>query len=428
MDQSTNTPADKADAPAPSVKGITDAASRLSSVVINTPLSTNSNLSEKYNADISLKREDLQAVRSFKIRGAYNKICKIPNSKRHNGVVCASAGNHSQGVAFACAALQIKGVIFMPASTPAQKVKQTRSYGKGFVEVVLVGDTFDEAQAEALSYQAESQAIMIHAFDDIDVMEGQGTVALEILQASKRSIDYLFIPVGGGGLASGVATYFKSQSPHTIIVGVEPEGAASMQASFDAGKNIGLDTIDSFVDGAAVKRPGDLGYQVCRDKLDHLVAVPEGKACATLLELYNEEGIVVEPAGALSIAALDFFAEEIRDKHVVCLISGGNNDIDRTEEIKERALLYEGRKHYFVINLAQRAGALKEFVVDVLGPEDDIVFFEYSKKTNRTHGPAIVGIETPSDKNFLSLKAKIEKCGIKYEYLNNNDSLFRYIV
>ncbi|PCJ18819.1 MAG: hypothetical protein COA96_16525 [SAR86 cluster bacterium] len=201
-----------------------------------------------------------------------------------------------------------------------------------------------------------------------------------------------------------------------------------MQASFDAGKNIGLDTIDSFVDGAAVKRPGDLGYQVCRDKLDHLVAVPEGKACATLLELYNEEGIVVEPAGALSIAALDFFAEEIRDKHVVCLISGGNNDIDRTEEIKERALLYEGRKHYFVINLAQRAGALKEFVVEVLGPEDDIVFFEYAKKTNRTHGPAIVGIETPSNKNFLSLKENIEKCGIKYEYLNNKDSLFRYIV
>lgn len=428
MDQSTNTSATKVETPVPSIEGITEAATRLSSVVINTPLSVNSNLSRKYNADISLKREDLQAVRSFKIRGAFNKISKIPSSEQKNGVVCASAGNHSQGVAYACAALQIKGVIFMPVSTPAQKVSQTRSYGKGIVDVVLVGDTFDEAHAEAMSYQLKSQATMIHPFDDIDIIEGQGTVALEILQASRHYIDYLFVPVGGGGLASGVATYFKSLSPDTVLVGVEPAGAASMQASFDAGENVGLETIDSFVDGAAVKRSGDLGYRVCRDKLDHLVAIPEGKACATLLNLYNEEGIVVEPAGALSIAALDYFTEEIRDKHAVCLISGGNNDIERTEEIRERALLYEGRKHYFVVNLAQRAGALKEFVTEVLGPEDDIVFFEYSKKTNRAQGPAIVGIETPSDKNLLSLTARIEKCGINYEYLNNKNALFRYLV
>ncbi len=325
----------------PTVTGIKQAVSRLASVVSHTPLQVSCNLSAGYNAEISLKREDLQIIRSFKIRGAYNKISQLSLYERKKGVVCASAGNHSQGVAYACAALQIKAKIFMPATTPPHKVNRTCHYGQHFVDVVLIGSTFDEAYAEAIAYQLNHQATMIHPFNDVDIIEGQGTVALEILKDAQRKIDYLFVPVGGGGLASGIATYFKACSPETILVGVEPAGAASMKASFEAGKNIGLATIDGFVDGAAVKLSGDLGYHICREKLDYLVSVPEGKACATLLDLYSKEAMVVEPAGTLSIAALDLFAEQIQGKHVVCIVSGGNNDSGRMGEIKARALQYQ---------------------------------------------------------------------------------------
>ena len=412
----------------PSVNGIELASARLSQVIINTPLVTSAHLSQFHGADISLKREDLQRIRSFKLRGAYNKISKMPAEKRARGVVTASAGNHSQGVAFACAALGVQAKIFMPASTPLQKIDQTKNYGADFVEIVLTGDTFDEAYAEALYYQQKNHATMVHPYDDVDVIEGQGTVALEILQSADRKIDFLFFPVGGGGLAAGLASYFKALSPETVLIGVEPEGAASMRASFNAGKNTGLESIDNFIDGAAVKRSGDLGFLVCKDTLDHLVAVPEGKVCKTLLGLYNREGMVVEPAGALSIAALDMFSDLIKGKHAVCIVSGGNNDIARTEEIKERALLYEGRKHYFVVNLEQRAGALKAFLLDVLGPEDDIVHFEYTKKTNRHHGPVVVGIETASDASLSCLRKRMDKVGIRYEYLNNRESLFGVLV
>lgn len=412
----------------PSIEGIRLAAARLADVVTHTPLQGSNYLSERYQANIALKREDLQAVRSFKIRGAFNKISKLSPAQRQQGIVCASAGNHSQGVAFACAALQIQASIFMPEPTPAQKVNQTRDCGRGYVEVVLVGDSFDEAYGQAVQYQRAHQATMIHPFDDLDIIEGQGTLALEILEDSTQPIDYLLIPVGGGGLAAGVASCFKALSPQTVLIGVEPAGAASMQASFNAGSNVALASIDTFIDGAAVKQSGELTYRVCREKLDQLIAVPEGKVCATLLDMYSKGGMVVEPAGALSVAALDSFAEQIVGKNVVCLVSGGNNDITRMEEIRERALLYEGKKHYFVVNFAQRAGALREFVVDVLGPEDDIVFFEYSKKTNRNHGPAVIGIETSSREQLLLLQSRMDKIGISYEYLNDQDSLFRFLI
>lgn len=412
----------------PDVAGIEAAAARLARVVTATPLQSSHSLSDKYCAQVLLKREDQQVVRSFKIRGAYNKICGLSEAERQRGVVCASAGNHSQGVAYACAELGIAGKIFMPAPTPAQKVKRTRDYGRGFIEVVLTGDTFDDAYAAALAWQQASSAVMVHPFNDREVAEGQGTVAREILRDAPAPIDYLLVPVGGGGLAAGIVTWFRKYSPATVLVGVEPAGAASMSAAFEAGENAGLQTIDNFVDGAAVKRSGDIGYRVCRQALDRLVEVPEGLACVTLLELYSRDGIVAEPAGALSVAALELLADEIRDKRVVCIVSGGNNDIDRMGEIRERALLYEGRKHYFVLNLAQRPGSLREFVDDVLGPQDDIVHFEYSKKTGRNHGPVVIGIETPGPGELNSLRERMAEKGIRYEYLNNKEVLFRYLV
>ena len=420
--------ASRDDGALPGVAGIEAAAARLASVAIHTPLQLNRELSEKYQAQVFLKREDQQVVRSFKIRGAYNKIFGLSEAERRRGVVCASAGNHSQGVAYACAELEIPGKIFMPAPTPAQKVKRTRGYGRGFIEVVLIGDTFDEAYAAALAWQQTSGAVMVHPFDDPEVMEGQGTVAREILRDAPEPIDYLLVPVGGGGLASGVATWFREYSPQTVLVGVEPSGAASMGAAFDAGENVGLQSIDNFVDGAAVKRSGDIGYRVCREKLDRLVSVPEGLACATLLQLYSRDGIVAEPAGALTVAALELLAENLAGKRVVCIVSGGNNDIDRMGEIRERALLYEGRKHYFVVNLAQRPGSLLEFVDGVLGCEDDIVHFEYSKKNGSSHGPVVIGIETQGIGALDSLRERMTAKGIRYEYLNDKEVLFRYLV
>ncbi len=419
--------AEKSTAHLPRLDDVFRAAERLRKVATHTPLMHNLNLSERYGAGIYLKREDLQIVRSYKIRGAYNCMAKLPAEALAKGVVCASAGNHAQGLAYACRVMGVRGTIFMPTTTPNQKVKQVKLFGKDQVETVLTGDTYDDAYAAARDFEAVNGATFVHPFDDLGVIEGQATVGLEIFKDADFKIDYVLFAIGGGGLASGVATVFKQLSPHTKLIGVEPLGSPSMKTALERGEVVTLDHIDKFVDGAAVKRVGDLTFQICRDTLDDILLVPEGKVCSTILQLYNEEAIVAEPAGALTIAALDFMQDEIRGKNVVCLVGGGNNDITRTEEIKERSLLYEGLKHYFMVRFPQRAGAFREFL-NVLGPNDDITRFEYVKKTNRESGPALVGIELKYRDDFAALVQRMEAQNINFDYLNDQPDLFQFLV
>jgi threonine dehydratase len=412
----------------PELKNIIQAKKVLNDVVATTPLIHTLNLSERYGAEILLKREDLQQVRSYKIRGAYNKIKSLSAQECARGVVCASAGNHAQGVAFSCNRMDIKGYIYMPATTPKQKRRQVKFFGRDNIEVVLTGDTFDEASAAGLAFSEANGIPFIHPFDDPKVIEGQGTVGLEIIEAAREQIDYVFVPIGGGGLAAGLGAYIKEVSPATKIIGVEPAGAASMKAAIEAGGAVALDHIDTFCDGTAVRKVGELTHDICSKVLDDIVTVPEGKVCTTILELYNLNAIVAEPAGALAIAALDSYADQIKGKRVVCIVSGNNNDISRTEEIRERSLLYEGLKHYFLIRFPQRSGALLNFVQSVLGPSDDITHFAYSKKTNREQGPAIVGIELAQKEDLTGLLERMEANGIVYEYLNNDPGLFQILV
>ncbi len=412
----------------PSLQGINRAKLTINEVVNTTPLSPNLNLSEQLGARVMLKREDLQMVRSYKIRGAYNKIKSLSDEQLKNGIVCASAGNHAQGVAYSSYKLGIQAKIYMPTTTPKQKIKQAQMFGRDNVEIVLYGDTYDQASAEALRDCNENGKTYIHPFDDPLIIEGQATVALEIIQESTCQIDYVFVPIGGGGLISGVGAYFKQVSPNTKIIGVEPAGAASMTASLKANEVVTLESIDKFVDGAAVQRIGDLPFEICKEVVDDIVAVPEGRICTKILELYNRDAIVVEPAGALSIAALDYYADQIKGKNVVCIVSGSNNDITRTEEIKERSLLFEGLKHYFIIRFPQRAGALRSFLENVLGPDDDVTHFDYTKKNAREKGPAFVGIELTDKNHFEGLLQRMSDYGFVYEYINDKPDLFQYLL
>ncbi|WP_310556834.1 threonine ammonia-lyase IlvA [Flavobacterium sp.] len=409
-------------------KEIVAAQNQLKGVVQATPLIENINLSEEFDATILLKREDMNVVRSYKIRGAYNKISTLSETEKRFGIVCASAGNHAQGVAYSCNLLQIFGKIYMPKTTPKQKIKQVQLFGKTFVEIVLTGDTFDDSYASAVEDSLQNGTILIPPFDDIKVIAGQGTVGLEILEAQEKFIDYVFVPIGGGGLASGLSTVFKILSPKTKIIGVEPLGAPAMKVSIEKGTITRLETIDKFVDGAAVKQVGKLNFDICRENLDAIILVPEGKVCTTILKLYNEEAMVVEPAGALSIAALDFYKDKIKGKNVVCILSGSNNDIERTEEIKERSLLYEGLKHYFMIQFPQRPGALKEFVNNILGDDDDITYFQFTKKNSRETGAVIVGLELKNKTDVEPITAKMSKYGFEFTYLNENKALYAQMV
>lgn len=404
-----------------------EAANRLKGISTHTPLIYNSNLSRKYDCDVYLKREDLQVVRSYKLRGAYNMICSLDKDQQQRGVVCASAGNHAQGFAYSCKKLNIKGVVFMPVITPKQKISQTKMFGEDKIEIKLVGDTFDDCAIAAKAYTLANNMIFIPPFDDYSIIEGQGTVAIEILE-DQDNIDYVFVPVGGGGLAAGVGAYFKKYSANTKIIGVEPEGAPSMKAALQAGHPVTLENIDRFVDGAAVKRAGDITFEICKEVLDDVQLVPEGRICTTILRLYNKDAIVAEPAGALSIAALDAASAKIRGKKVVCIVSGGNNDIDRMPEIKERSLQYEGLKHYFLISFAQRPGALKEFVNNVLGPSDDITRFEYMQKTNKEAGPALVGIELQDKNDYHKLIQNMKDYQVNFSAINRDDKLFGYLI
>ena len=403
------------------------AAARLSGIAIKTPLHLSHSLSKKYQANVYLKREDLQLVRSYKLRGAYNMMSSLPQEQLQRGVVCASAGNHAQGFAYSCKKMGAKGVIFMPIITPRQKVNQTKMFGEDFIEIKLIGDTFDDCAIAAKQFTQENNMVFIPPFDDYKVIEGQATVGVEILE-ELNNIHYVFVPVGGGGLSAGVGSYFKTFSPTTKIIGLEPEGAPSMFEALKAGHPVTLENIDRFVDGAAVKRIGEITYSICKDVLDDMHLVAEGKVCSTILKLYNEDAIVVEPAGALSIACLDDYADAIKGKTVVCVVSGSNNDIDRMPEIKERSLQYEGLKHYFLVRFAQRPGALREFLNHVLGPTDDITRFEYMQKTNKETGPALVGIELASKNDYDDLLKRMEAYQIDYSEINKDNNLFGYLI
>jgi threonine dehydratase len=400
---------------------------RIKGTVKHTPLIYNDRLSEKYGCELYLKREDLQTVRSYKLRGAFNMISQLTADERRRGVVCASAGNHAQGVAFSCNKLNIRGVIFMPEITPKQKISQTEMFGGGHVEIILVGDTFDDCLIEALAYTRANQMTFVPPFDNYSVIEGQGTVGVEIF-ADLPETEVVVMPIGGGGLAAGVGTYLKEQNPDIFLIGVEPEGAPSMLKAFKHGGPVTLPDIDRFVDGAAVKTVGKLTYDLCRNVLDEMLLVAEGKVCTTILKLYNEDAIVVEPAGALSVAVLDECNDQIKGKKVVCVISGGNNDIARMQEIKEKSLLYEGLKHYFIIRFPQRPGALKLFVNNVLGPYDDITRFEFIKKSEKENGPALVGIELKSADDYPALLERMVTYRFEVIELNRDQTLFEFLV
>ncbi len=410
-----------------SIEGIQRAREVLKDVIVVTPLEKNMRLSERYAANIYLKREDMQVVRSFKIRGAYYRMTKLTATEVERGIVCASAGNHAQGVALACKRLNIKGTIFMPTTTPKQKISRVEHFGGDWVNIILVGDTYDDSSAAADEYGHKHQLTYIHPFDDEEVITGQGTMAIEIIEQCPQPIDYLIVSVGGGGLIAGLGVYFKEMSPQTRIIAVEAQGAASLKAALDAGKVVTLENIDPFADGIATKKVGKLNLEICKEVVDQHVAIAEGKMCTTILELYNDEAIVVEPACASTISALDVLAKKIKGKTVVCVLSGGNNDILRTEEIRERSMLYEGRKHYFIVRFPQRSGALLEFL-QLLGPNDDIVRFEYVKKNNRENGPAIIGIEFKDQTDFDPLVERLTKAGIDYQHLNKSPMLFELMV
>lgn len=412
----------------PSLKSITDAANRVKKVAIKTPFMRSFTYSSKFEAEVFLKREDLQQVRSYKIRGAFNKMSTLTEAEKEKGIVCASAGNHAQGVALSCARLQIHGSIFMPSTTPKQKVEQVEMFGGAWVTVILEGDVFDDAFAKASEVCTTQGKTFVHPFDDEKIIEGQATVGLEILTQSEKTLDYVFVPVGGGGLIAGLSSVFHHLSPKTQIIGVEPAGAPAMMNSLEQNENSTLEAIDKFVDGAAVQRVGDRNFAIVKEFVSRIVTVSEGKICQTILDLYNRDAIVAEPAGAMTLAVLDQFAEEIKGKNIACIVSGSNNDITRTAEIKERALLYQGLKHYFIIKFPQRAGALKEFVAEVLGPTDDITYFEYSKKTSREQGPAIVGLEIKDPADLEPLVDRMHARKFFGEYLNDKPELFQLLV
>ncbi|MCG3088840.1 threonine ammonia-lyase IlvA [Sporosarcina cyprini] len=400
----------------------------LKDVVVHTPLQKNERLSEKYDCHVYIKREDLQHVRSFKLRGAYYKIKRIEEEAREKGIVCASAGNHAQGVAYACAHLQIHGKIYMPQTTPKQKINQVRMFGRNFVDIILIGDTFDDSSEKANECALAEDRIFIHPFDDEDIIAGQGTVAVELMNDIEEPLDFVFASIGGGGLMSGLCTYIKNLSPHTKMIGAEPDGAASMKTAMENNEVTTLDTIDKFVDGAAVKCVGQKTFEICNRYVDDIIRVPEGKVCTSILELYNEHAIIAEPAGALPIAALDFYKDQIKGKSVVCVISGGNNDIGRMQEIKEKSLIHEGLLYYFIINFPQRAGALRQFLDKVLGPDDDITTFEYTKKNNKENGPGLVGIEVKRKEDYPGLLDRMQENGFPFKEVNKDSTLFELLI
>ncbi|MGO4914592.1 threonine ammonia-lyase IlvA [Pseudogemmobacter sp. W21_MBD1_M6] len=394
-----------------------------------TPLQRNDHLSERHGADIWLKREDLSPVRSYKIRGAFNAMRKVlERSPDQSRFVCASAGNHAQGVAFVCRHFGVNGVIFMPVTTPQQKIDKTRVFGGDAIEIRLVGDYFDDTLKSAQEYCAMVGAHFLSPFDDPDVIEGQASVAVEILAEMPNAPDMVILPVGGGGLSSGVRLYMAEDAPETDLWFVEPLGGASLAAALAAGHPVSLPKVNTFVDGAAVARIGVSTFAVLKTvSPDHVLAAPEDRICTTILEMLNIEGIVLEPAGALSVDVLPELSEQIRGKTVVCVTSGGNFDFERLPEVKERAQRFSGVKKYFILRLPQRPGALKDFL-SMLGPDDDIARFEYLKKSARNFGSVLIGIETKAAGNFAELFGKLDAAGFAYRDITNDETLAEFLI
>ena len=382
-------------------------------------------LSERIGGEVWLKREDLQAVRSYKLRGAYNLISQLTETERATGVVCASAGNHAQGLAFACSALGVRGTVFLPKTTPRQKRDRIAALGGEHVTVELVGDTYDEASTAASSRAVETGATVVPAFDDERTVAGQGTVIAEAISQLETLPDVVVVPVGGGGLMAGTIAWLRERHPSVRVVGVEPEGATSLAAAQVAGKPVSLEELDTFVDGAAVRRVGDVPFRLLSEA--EVISVSAGRVCSEMLEYYQVEGIVTEPAGALSAAALGVL-ELPPGQTVLCVVSGGNNDVSRYAEIVERALVFEGRKHYFLVEFAQEPGALRNFLDSVLGPDDDITLFEYVKRNNRETGPALVGIELADAADLPGLLERMDAAPSRIEHLSPDSPLTRFLV
>jgi threonine dehydratase len=414
--------------PAVSAADVEGAAARIAGVLPVSPLQRNERLSAKVGGEVWLKREDLQPVRSYKGRGAYNVISQLDTAARAAGVVCASAGNHGQGVAFACRALSVRGRVYLPRTTPRQKRDRIAAHGGEFIEMVVVGENYDEAAAAASADARSTGATLVPAFDDRRTIAGQGTVISEIVAQLGRAPDILVVPVGGGGLLAGTLAWLGDRQPGVAVAGVEPAGAASMAAALQAGRPVDLETVDQFIDGAAVGRAGNLTYPIVRDSRAQLMTVAEGAVCIELLELYQSDGIIAEPAGALASAALGRSLNPPPGLTTVCILSGGNNDVSRYDEIVERALIHEGRKHYFMVNFPQEPGALRRFLDDVLGPDDDITLFEYAKRNNRETGPAMVGIELGSPDSLPGLLERMRLSPLSIEQVPSGGSLFRFLL
>jgi threonine dehydratase len=406
---------------------VTAAAARLRGVATQTPLHPNDRLSAATGAQVWLKREDLQVGRSYKLRGAYNLLAQLDDAERAAGAVCASAGNHGQGVAYACRMLGVRGRVHVPATTPRQKRERIVALGGGSVELIVEGDTYDEAAAAAAAHADATGATVVPAFDDPRTIAGQGTIGREIVEQLGRAPDVVVVPVGGGGLLAGVGGWFAERHPRVRIVGVEPAGAASMTAALAVGHPVELTELDTFVDGAAVRRVGDVTFPLVRDCGAEMVTVPEGRVCTEMLDLYQVDGIIAEPAGALATAALEEAGVEA-GATVVCLLSGGNNDVSRYAEIVERSLVHRGLKHYFLVEFPQEPGALRRFLDEVLGPDDDIVLFEYVKRDNRETGAALVGIEIAERDGFEPLWKRMEASPLRIQLVAPGTTAYRFLV
>lgn len=412
----------------PTGTGVVVAAQTLGSTVRKTPLELSLRLSGIRRQPVLLKREDMQVGRSYKVRGAYNVISGLTPEERTAGVVCASAGNHAQGVAFACRQLKIHGKVFLPSTTPRQKRSRIRDIGGPWIEQVIGGATFDEASSAAIEYARENGATYVHPFDDPRTIAGQGTVVKEIFEQASEKPTTVVVPVGGGGLLSGTAAWLREFHPDVRIIGVEPEGAASMQAALAAGGPVTLESVDGFADGTAVARVGEVTYEVARDLVDEIITVPEGAICTEMLDLYQVEGIIAEPSGALASAAVARFLPDLPEGPIACIVSGGNNDVSRYDDIVERSLVYEGLRHYFLVTFPQEPGALRHFLDRVLGDGDDIVLFEYTKKNNRETGPALVGIEIDDRSHLAGLLDRMADSPLNIEKLEPNSPAFSFLL
>lgn len=407
---------------------VDEAAARLAPVVRRTPLEMSDRLTAGLGFPVLLKREDLQLCRSYKVRGAFNVISTLSDEERARGVVCASAGNHGQGVAYACHLLGIRGRVYLPANTPRQKRQRIATIGGEWIEPIIAGSSYDEASAAAHADAERTGAVYVHPFDDPLTIAGQGTIAPELVAQAEGPVDTVLVPVGGGGLIAGLALWLRAHAPGVHLVGVEPAGAPSMRAALAAGHPVALDAIDTFIDGAAVGRVGDTTFPIVRDLVDEVVAVPEGAVCTEMLALYQSEGVIAEPAGALAGAALRTELRRPPQGPVVCIVSGGNNDVSRYGEVVERSLLHEGLRHYFLVTFPQEPGALRHFLDDVLGPGDDIVLFEYVKKNNRETGPALVGIELEQAADIAGLVERMAASPLTIEQVPPGSPLFTFLL